>query len=201
MKRVWADAFVEDANLANNISALRKVLGERDGDGEYIETVPRRGYRFLAEVTTISGDEPPESARPTPVSDYGHTARSRRRWWRMGGAALSLVVVTIAIAVTMRRGEPPRSNFPVVRFTIAPPPGASLATPPQPLAPAISPDGKRIVFRVMHTGGPLLAIRAIDDEVDARILPGTEGARFPFWSPDSRVVSFFADGKLKRINA
>jgi len=47
MQRLWPDAFVEEANLANNISLLRKVLGE-----QMIQTVPRRGYRFVAEVQT-----------------------------------------------------------------------------------------------------------------------------------------------------
>lgn len=48
MKRLWPDAFVEEANLANNISLLRKVLGE-----QMIQTVPRRGYRFVAEVAQL----------------------------------------------------------------------------------------------------------------------------------------------------
>jgi len=51
----------------------------------------------------------------------------------------------------------------------------------------------------LRDGAPILAIRAIGD-VDSRILPGTEGATFPFWSPDSRAIGFFADGKLKRID-
>src|ERR1041384_6560338 len=47
MSRVWPDTFVEENNLTVNISALRKALGE--GGAKYIETVPRRGYRFVAE--------------------------------------------------------------------------------------------------------------------------------------------------------
>src|SRR5258706_16429284 len=46
MKAVWPDIFVEEANLTVNISALRKALGEGVPDRRYIETVPRRGYRF-----------------------------------------------------------------------------------------------------------------------------------------------------------
>ncbi len=53
-ERVWADTFVEEANLTNHVSALRKTLGE-DGDGrKFIETIPRRGYRFVAEVREIA---------------------------------------------------------------------------------------------------------------------------------------------------
>ncbi len=50
IKAVWPDTIVEDNNLAHNIATLRRVLGEKDGGEKYIETVPRRGYRFVAEV-------------------------------------------------------------------------------------------------------------------------------------------------------
>lgn len=51
MQKVWPDSFVEENNLAQNISILRKALGER-----YIQTIPKRGYRFVADVST-SGDD------------------------------------------------------------------------------------------------------------------------------------------------
>jgi DNA-binding winged helix-turn-helix (wHTH) protein/TolB-like protein/Flp pilus assembly protein TadD len=53
MRQLWPDTFVEEANLTNNISLLRKALAE-DDDHRYIETVPRRGYRFVAEVEELS---------------------------------------------------------------------------------------------------------------------------------------------------
>src|SRR5262245_44088805 len=64
LRSIWQDTFVEEANLAVNISALRKILGERDGGGQYIETIPRRGYRFIAEVTCDTPSPPVESASP-----------------------------------------------------------------------------------------------------------------------------------------
>src|SRR5918999_414024 len=57
MKKIWPDTFVEEANLAVNISLLRKTLGERPGGGQYIETVPRRGYRFVANVSQKWDDD------------------------------------------------------------------------------------------------------------------------------------------------
>jgi Tol biopolymer transport system component/DNA-binding winged helix-turn-helix (wHTH) protein len=54
MKVVWADAFVEESNLTNNVSALRKLLGQGKGGQNYIETVPKRGYRFTAAVRELS---------------------------------------------------------------------------------------------------------------------------------------------------
>ncbi|HYL63427.1 MAG TPA: winged helix-turn-helix domain-containing protein [Candidatus Methylomirabilis sp.] len=56
MKAVWPDAFVEEANLSQNISALRKVLGDTPEDRRYIVTLPGRGYRFTAEVRAVTQD-------------------------------------------------------------------------------------------------------------------------------------------------
>src|SRR5262245_53885137 len=50
MKKVWPDSFVEEGNLTQNISVLRKALGEGQNGHQYIETVARRGYRFVAAV-------------------------------------------------------------------------------------------------------------------------------------------------------
>src|SRR5256885_236068 len=56
IKKLWPDSFVEEGNLTQNISVLRKVLGESPGEHQYIVTVPRRGYRFVAEVKRLSNE-------------------------------------------------------------------------------------------------------------------------------------------------
>src|SRR5215467_6117454 len=53
MKRVWPDAFVEEGSLNKNVSVLRKALGQWDGGQDYIETIPKRGYRFAAPVSHV----------------------------------------------------------------------------------------------------------------------------------------------------
>jgi TolB-like protein/DNA-binding winged helix-turn-helix (wHTH) protein/Tfp pilus assembly protein PilF len=53
LKKLWPDSFVEEGSLTRNISTLRKVLGESSDDQRYIVTVPKRGYRFVAEVRTV----------------------------------------------------------------------------------------------------------------------------------------------------
>lgn len=55
-REVWPDTYVTEANLTQNVSSLRKALGERAGDKRYIVTVPGRGYSFVAEVTEVSSD-------------------------------------------------------------------------------------------------------------------------------------------------
>src|SRR5688572_4674712 len=62
MTQVWPDSFVEGNNLAQNISTLRKVLGA--GGAKYIETLPKRGYRFVADVKEVRDET------PKPVSGY-----------------------------------------------------------------------------------------------------------------------------------
>ena len=56
MKKVWPDTFVEEGNLTQNVSLLRKALGESATGPQFIETVPRRGYRFVAPVSRTNGD-------------------------------------------------------------------------------------------------------------------------------------------------
>src|SRR4051794_32189139 len=53
IRRIWPDTFVTEANLTQNISSLRKALGERANDHRYVVTVPGRGYSFVAEVLEI----------------------------------------------------------------------------------------------------------------------------------------------------
>jgi Tol biopolymer transport system component len=64
---------------------------------------------------------------------------------------------------------------------------------------ALSPDGRQIVFVASGDGASRLWRRSLS-AATAQPLADTEGATFPFWSPDSRSVGFFADGKLKRLD-
>jgi len=57
MEAVWPGTFVEESNLSSNVSLLRKALGDGENGKPYIETIPRRGYRFVAEVREWTGDE------------------------------------------------------------------------------------------------------------------------------------------------
>jgi len=69
MQAVWPDSFVEENNLADNISRLRKALGEGENGQKFIETVPKRGYRFSAEVRCLNGESasPSTPALPQPT--------------------------------------------------------------------------------------------------------------------------------------
>jgi|SRR5581483_6401202 len=75
MKSVWPDVTVEENNLTQNVSMLRKTLGEGAGDLKLIETIPRRGYRFVAPVRVI---EKPSAVEPAtqPFLPRARAARS-----------------------------------------------------------------------------------------------------------------------------
>jgi hypothetical protein len=110
--------------------------------------------------------------------------------------AVATVITVGAVAVAIRQTANPAPLGEVARFTVAPPAGTSLPVAP-PFMPVISPDGRRLVFRVIRGEESMLAVRPIDD-LDAQVVAGTEAAAFPFWSPDSRAIGFFAAGKLKK---
>ena len=130
-------------------------------------------------------------------SPIGATMIRPRIRERLAWAIAALLGIGI-LAVSVRQVTSPVANPRVARFAVAAPAGTSLP-PAAPFSPEISPDGTRLVFHIVRGGERLLAIRPID-ALEAQILVGTEGAFFPFWSPDSRVIAFFADGKLKRMN-
>jgi Tol biopolymer transport system component len=105
--------------------------------------------------------------------------------------ALGFVTAMAAILVawTSRRPAPVAE----MRVDITTPPTADL------VSLAISPDGQKIVFAGTSEARPRLWLRSLDT-ASARPLEGTSAASLPFWSPDSRSVGFFADGKLQRVD-
>jgi len=98
---VWGDEFVEEGNLARNVSTLRKILGDTEKEHRYIVTVPGHGYRFVADV--ISVDDKPltvsdpelEQVAQIPISapTTEHEHRSRKVFWLLAAA---IVLFTIA---------------------------------------------------------------------------------------------------------
>ena len=87
LRTLWPDSIVEEANLTVHMSALRKALATEDNK-QFIETVPKRGYRFTAPVTVIEpvGDRETGPADPVPVREQA--PRWRWLWWAVGGALI-----------------------------------------------------------------------------------------------------------------
>jgi eukaryotic-like serine/threonine-protein kinase len=133
-------------------------------------------------------------------SQAGVTAavvRKGKAWKPMVAATLVSIAVAVAAAALWFRAEPVRQ---VMRSTLLAPEGTHFAPMYRNGPPALSPDGTRIVFVASREGKRTLWIRPLD-KLDAIELPGTEGAYFPFWSPDGRSLGFFSNGKLWRADA
>ena len=113
------------------------------------------------------------------------------------GAALFAL---LALVVSSRRDTAPVAAR-TIRATLLPPAQTTLNLSDSLSIPTLSPDGRRVTFAARSSDGrDHLWVRALEGS-ESRMLPGTEAAIYPFWSPDSRSIGFFAEGKLKKIDA
>ncbi len=107
MQILWPDTFVEEVNLAQNISAVRKALGETPGENRFIATVPGKGYQFVCEVQPISPETDAFPAIPSPATgeigraiEFPATAAVRQssqsslaRWFQASWISLAVLAV------------------------------------------------------------------------------------------------------------
>jgi serine/threonine protein kinase len=127
------------------------------------------------------------AAQPLAVTP----GRSRRE--RQALLYVSALVILAAFAGFLWMQRRSTSMPQVVRFDVNTPPSSD------PSSFALSVDGRQLAFVAMADGATKLWVRPFDDTM-ARPLAGTDGASYPFWSPDGHALGFFADGKLKRID-
>jgi hypothetical protein len=125
--------------------------------------------------------------RTPPVEPAAST--KPHRWPRIAAGAMTLIAACLA---ALHFAEKPE---------LAPETRLDIVTPPtnSPASFALSPDGRKVAYVATTDGVSRLWVRPLDS-ISAQPLPGTENALNPFWSPDSRSLGFFADGKLKRID-
>ncbi|HEY6066561.1 MAG TPA: protein kinase, partial [Thermoanaerobaculia bacterium] len=128
---------------------------------------------------------------PAPVAAR-RKSREKLAWALVPIAALAAAAATVL--VVRLRSEPPR----VIQSSLLPPEKSSFAFEFGPMA--LSPDGRRVAFVATSSGINMLWVQPLSG-LAAQPLAGTEGASNPFWSPDSRFLGFFADRKLKKIDA
>jgi Tol biopolymer transport system component/tRNA A-37 threonylcarbamoyl transferase component Bud32 len=127
-----------------------------------------------------------------PIGAVAPQAISPARRLVIPAMAAALLLALATLAFTYFRGGPPPAA-PEMRTEIVTP-GATDST-----SIALSPDGRQIVFAANSDGALRLWLRRLDT-TQPRLLPDTEGASYPFWSPDSRSIAFFAGAKLKTLD-
>jgi len=133
----------------------------------------------------------------SPLSTAAIRGLPGRRGVILGIGSLLLVAVIASLATWNIKPTPAPPPRPVSRTVITLPPGQRLAGLDQP-AVALSPDGTRLAYVAVQGSTQQLYLRAMDS-LEARPVPGTEGATGPFFSPDGQWLVFFASGKLKKV--
>ena len=124
---------------------------------------------------------------------------ARPKTWLLPLALGALILVAMAVAAAALWLRP-RASERTYRFGIAPPAGSAFPSLGEGGGFALSPDGKHLVYvAVTPEGRSFLWLRALDAEAP-QLLEATEAAEYPFWSPDSKSIAFFAAGKLKRMD-
>ena len=162
-----------------------------------LEKQPERRFQsasdlaFALEALSIpSGSRLETAALPAVPGSAGKLSmfgRARPAW--VVAAAFILATLGLTWAYFTRQ---PIADARVMKFSLLPPDKTSFEHV------AVSPDGRHLAFTAATGGKVQLWLRALE-ATEAKALAGTEGATYPFWSPDSRWIGFFADGKLKKV--
>jgi Tol biopolymer transport system component/DNA-binding winged helix-turn-helix (wHTH) protein len=181
---VWNDSFVEEGALSRSISILRKTLGENGAVQQYIETVPKRGYRFVAPVTEwVPAADPPaaDSSSATP-------ALTRRGLpWKAALAAAVLIVAAIFFAIVGG------SKSDAHRLTRSAPVHRQVTFTGKEGAPTLSPDGKRIAYVSFEKPEKRLIVQELSGGAPLTIFTAPE-INYLRWSPDGTELLMWTRG-------
>jgi DNA-binding winged helix-turn-helix (wHTH) protein/TolB-like protein len=139
IEEIWPDTAVEEGNLTTNISMLRKALGDGTDGRRYIQTLPRRGYRFVGQISEVSDHtglivqehapsrvvtehdkETAAGAIPKAFTESAPTKDSARRKQGLAVCALLLVTVAIGLFWIWKKPKPAASNSPVKSIAVLP---------------------------------------------------------------------------------
>lgn len=167
MKAVWPETFVEEGNLTQNISTLRKILGESPSEHAYIETIPKVGYRFVAGVTETKT----------------HPWLSRRGAF-LGAAGLA--VLAFAAGVSSYWGKRIRAP------DFSPLPVPLTSYPGDEWQPSFSPDGNHVAFawNGKRQDNFDIYVKLIGTDQPVRLTTDPAEDLYPAWSPDGRQIAF-----------
>ncbi|HET9711028.1 MAG TPA: winged helix-turn-helix domain-containing protein, partial [Pyrinomonadaceae bacterium] len=165
MKRLWPDTFVEESNLTFNIQQLRKSLGDNAREPLYIETIPRRGYRFIAEVEPLATPIAPVEIETVPRATVLTRARVITVLAVVGVAIAGLVYWSSArsggkSSSEINAKDPPGSRLKLVELTAT---GQSHHV-------AISPDGKYVAYTRLSQNSNEIWVRQLASNTNVELL-------------------------------
>jgi eukaryotic-like serine/threonine-protein kinase len=201
MQAVWPDTTVEESNLTYHVFAIRKALGENGDSGAYIETVPKRGYRFVAAVRRVEGDAdgaPPPTTEVSAEPSGERSVAPRRRSSVRSGIALAGVAALGAL-LSLGLGHLRSRPVAAAALRFQEPVTGRLAESGM---FSVSPDGRRLVFATEGPDGILRLWMRTLSVLQPVPLPGTEVFTIVppvVWSPDSRFVAFDPGWVMKKV--
>jgi eukaryotic-like serine/threonine-protein kinase len=170
---------------------VKKCLAKDPDDRWQSAQDLRDELKWVADAGSQAGVPAPVVAR--------RRSRERMLLGAVAGLAVLLVAALVALALATGVFRKPQPPLGAVRFQIPPPEGYAIAGPSFHRMVAVSPDGRMIAFAAADSkGNNSLWVRALDSTAAQR-LENTDGAEFPFWSPDSQFIGYLADDKLMRI--
>lgn len=161
LDEVWADTFVEESTLSQNILTIRKALASFNGDTKFIDTVPRRGYRFVAPVTTTSGTNGHKNGHAAAIDTAPFSSKASSRWSSVTltsmGIAGGIVFLAVIAAVWYFSRPHPMAETKFREFRVA-----DLLSDANIKAAAISPDGKYLALTEAHPDSEKLTVRQLN---------------------------------------
>lgn len=199
LRHVWDGVIVTDDSLIHAVSVLRRALADEPGHAQFIETVPRRGYRFIGTLLEAGlpapAASPPNTAEPSLAATPPALAR-RRLGVAAYVVAAALCVSLVSGAWLLRAAPAALESGSALRLFQPPPPGTRIES-----GGVLSPNARHLAFiaRDRDNGKASLWLRSLHTS-EAQPLAGTEGAAKPFWSPDSRRIAFFTNGELAVVD-
>src|SRR6266851_4183093 len=197
-RHLWeGTTFVDfEQGLNSAVNKLRQTLGDSADQPRYVETLPGRGYRFIAPVGRASTTTILEL--PAPVRIEPKPGKQSRPWLPfVAGAALAVMA---GGGYWLSRhpkdlADPPK----LTKLAVLPPDGFALegAASRQPFA--LSPDGARLAFTAMDSSGQFSLFLRDFNSLEPRLVSGSEGAHTVFWPADGRSLYLTAKGKFLRM--
>ncbi len=200
MGSVWRDACVGDTSLTEAVSLLRQALDDDPKNPQYIQTVHRRGYRFVAQVVVAAKIEAPLEVAPDGDTQRGSDPSRKTTAAKFVAAAVAvglLAIVAVLISTSQLEPEVGPTNGTAIRLDVSSPQGVFLPFFTA-SSLALTPDGDVLVFVGRDDDGESHLYRRRISEFDSHVIPGTQGAGSPFLSPDGAWVAFFAEGELRK---